>query len=112
MRESLTASFFKAKPEGAPMIYLRDYTAIALFVLGLVKLIEMAVGEFSPTGAALVVLLLVLAWWVKPSREQRDSTHPAWDWIDLITDLPYLAVSSVIRFFWRLFRLGDNDPSL
>lgn len=94
------------------MIYVRDYTAIALFVLGLVKLVEMAVGYFSPSGIALVVLLLGLAWWIKPTKEQRDSTHPAWDWIDVITDLPYLAVVSVIRFFWRLLKLGDNDPSL
>lgn len=94
------------------MSFLRDLMAIALFVVAILKLVEMAVGEVVPSGVVLVLVLFAAAWWIKPSKAQRESSHPIWDWLDFITDLPYLAVSTVFKFSWRLFRLGDNDPDL
>ena len=94
------------------MIFMRDLLALGLFVIAILKIVEMAVGEFLLGGIVLVLFLFVLAWWVKPAKAQRDSAHPLWDWLDFITDLPYLAVATIIKFAWRLFKLGDNDPSL
>ena len=94
------------------MIFMRDLLALGLFVIAILKVVEMAVGEFPLGGFLLVLGLFVLAWWIKPTKSQRDNAHPFWDWLDFITDLPYLAVATVIKFAWRLFKLGDNDPSL
>jgi hypothetical protein len=94
------------------MIFMRDLLALGLFVIAILKIVEMAVGEFLPGGIVLVLALFALAWWIKPAKSQRDNAHPFWDWLDFITDLPYLAVATIIKLAWRLFKLGDNDPSL
>lgn len=94
------------------VIFTRDLVALVLFVMAVLKLVEMALGDFTPGGVALVVALFALAWWIKPDKDQRDNAHPFWEWLDFFTDLPYLAVTTVVKAVWRLLRLGDNDPSL
>ncbi len=82
---------------------LRYLLSILLFITGIFCLINFLVDDFNFIFLAISLVCFLLAYWVKPKRENRRHRDNGWNWLDLI-DFPVEIIYWIITLPFRLLR--------
>jgi hypothetical protein len=91
------------------MDILRYLLTILLFISGAFCLIRFLVDDFNFIFLAVSLVCFLLAYWVKPKRENHDRRNDTWDWLDVI-DITVEVVYWIVTLPFRLLR-GIFDSS-
>lgn len=94
------------------MDILRYLLSIILFAAGVFCFVQFLLENFSLLFLALSLICFVLAYWVKPKRENRDGRSDAWNWFDLIDisiELIYRIITLPVRLIRRIFDFFSPD---
>ncbi|MEN4981417.1 hypothetical protein [Acinetobacter modestus] len=92
------------------MDILRYLLTILLFITGVLCLIRFLVDGFNFVFLAVSLVCFLLAYWVKPKRENHDRKNDTLDWLDVI-DITVEVVYWIVTLPFRLLRGIFNSSS-
>lgn len=81
------------------MIFLREMTAIVLWVTSLILILICVFSEFSSARIFIAMICLVAAYFIWPSKQsgRRDDNHWWLDLAELLIEGPILLVRLIIK---------------